>query len=196
MRCEHDVLKLDGKLDGNVSYQFIPLLNLQTITATLESYGLNPHDLVLRNNASDTLFQIIMDYKAALFQGRKKGRSFLLQMQQHLVCEQNEYSAKLSIQIAKTVKLDTDMFVEDRSSKLAHQAFIADQKMANDMGVTKPSSAVVFDAERSDYGILIDNFDYQTLADICTHKTQELQKSAQEFADFYLHQNNPNLHVL
>ncbi len=196
MRCEHDVLRLDGKLDGNVSYQFIPLLNLQTITATLESHGLNPHDLALRNNASDILFQIIMDYKAALFQGRKKGRSFLLQLQQHLVCEQDEYTTELSAQIAKAVSLDIDMFMEDRSSELAHQAFIADQKMANDMGVTKPSSAVVFDADHSDYGVLIENFDYQTLADICTHKTQELQKSAQEFADFYLHQNNPDLHVL
>lgn len=196
MRCEHDVLKLDGKLDGRVSYQFIPLLNLQTITATLESHGLNPHDLTLRNNASDTLFQIIMDYKAALFQGRKKGRRFLLQMQQHLVCGPDEYSTVLGTNIAKNAGLDIDMFTEDRNSELAHQAFVTDQKMANDMGVTKPSSAVVFDANRANYGVLIDNFDYQTLADICTHKTQELQKSAQEFADFYLHQNNPDLHVL
>lgn len=196
VRCEHDVLKLDSTLDGNVQYQFIPLLNMQTITNTLEAYGLNSRDLQLRNNASDTLFQIIMDYKAALFQGRKRGRAFLLQMQQRLMHEQHEYSAELAQEIAQTAKLDLDMFVDDRSSKLARQAFTADQKMANEMGVTRPSSAVVFDADRSDYGILIDDFDYQTLADICTNKTQELQKSAQEFANFYLHQSNPDLHVL
>lgn len=196
MRCENDVLKLDNTLDGTVQYQFIPLLNMQTITNTLDAYGLNSHDLKLRNNAADTLFQIIMDYKAALFQGRKKGRAFLLHMQQHLVCDHHEYSLSLTKKIAQMAKLDLEMFTEDRTSKLARQAFTTDQKMATEMGVSKPSSAVVFDANNSDDGVLIDNFDYQTLVDICTHKTEALQKSAQDFVNFYQHQSNPNFHIL
>ena len=52
------------------------------IYSTLKYYHLNPHDLAARQQVSKTLNQVILDYKAALFQGRKRGRHYLL----HLIC--------------------------------------------------------------------------------------------------------------
>ena len=85
LRCEKDVLKIDRDLNTKISYQFVPLFNMKTIDSTLKYYHLNPHDLAARQQVSKTLNQIILDYKAALFQGRKRGRHYLLQLQSALI---------------------------------------------------------------------------------------------------------------
>ena len=107
-----------------------------------------------------------MDYKAALFQGRKRGRSFLLSLQQQLVNQNSNYTQNLGAQVAEKVHLDLEMFNEDRRSSLALKSFHDDQKMANEMGIEAPSSAVVFDTRNDDDGILINDFDYYTLLDL------------------------------
>lgn len=196
MRCENDVLKLDNELEGKIAYQFIPLLNMQTIESTLESHQLSSHDLQVRNHVSDTIFQVIMDYKAALFQGRKKGRKFLVSLQRHLVTTSNSYSAPLGENIARQVALDLEMFNEDRRSQLALKSFHDDQKMANEMGVQAPSSAVVFDTRNDGDGILINNFDYCTMLDLYHKHELDVQQSAQSFAEALIDHNHPNLHVL
>ncbi|KRM12577.1 dithiol-disulfide isomerase [Paucilactobacillus suebicus DSM 5007 = KCTC 3549] len=196
MRCEDDVLKLENELDGQIAYQFVPLLNMQTINNTLESHKLNLHDLTVRNNVSDTIFQIIMDYKAALFQGRKRGRSFLVNLQRLLVRNKLDYSRELGEEVAQEVKLDLEMFGEDRRSKLALQSFHDDQKMANEMGVHQPSSAVVFDTRNDSNGLLINNFDYYTLLDLYQKHGLNISDSVQSFAASLPNNHQPNLHVL
>ena len=84
-RCEQDVLRIDQQLRTKVNYQFIPLFNMDTIQQTMKLYHLNDHDLNVRQQTSATLYQIILDYKAALFQGRKRGRHYLLRLQTALI---------------------------------------------------------------------------------------------------------------
>ncbi len=167
LRCEKDVLKIDRDLNTKISYQFVPLFNMKTIDSTLKYYHLNPHDLAARQQVSKTLNQIILDYKAALFQGRKRGRHYLLQLQSALI------------------NLDLEMFFEDRQSQLAKQAFRQDQKIASDLGVSETATAVVFNTEDSDYGLMIPNFDYNTL--INAFKSGKLARSASldEFVNQY-----------
>ena len=196
MRCESDVLKLENEIEGHLAYQFVPLLNLQAINNTLESHQFNSRDLQTRNLVSDTIFQIIMDYKAALFQGRKRGRSFLLALQQQLVCGNFDYSQSLGEQVAHDVHLDLEMFNEDRRSSLALQSFHDDQKMANEMGIEAPSSAVVFDTRNDDDGILINDFDYYTMLDLYQKHELDAEQSARAFADTLLNKHHPHLHVL
>ena len=47
------------------------------------------------------------------------------------------------------------MFFEDRQSQLAKQAFRQDQKIASDLGISETATAVVFNTEDSDYGLMI-----------------------------------------
>ena len=95
LRCEKDVLKIDRDLNTKISYQFVPLFNMKTIDNTLKYYHLNPHDLAIRQQVSKTLNQVILDYKAALFQGRKRGRHYLLQLQSALINQGLDYNDEL-----------------------------------------------------------------------------------------------------
>lgn len=154
LRCEKDVLKIDRDLNTKISYQFVPLFNMKTIDNTLKYYHLNPHDLAIRQQVSKILNQVILDYKAALFQGRKRGRHYLLQLQSALINQGLDYNDELINKIAHDSHLDLEMFFEDRQSQLAKQAFRQDQKIASDLGVSETATAVVFNTEDSDYGHL------------------------------------------
>ena len=110
LRCEKDVLKIDRDLNTKISYQFVPLFNMKTIDNTLKYYHLNPHDLSIRQQVSKTLNQVILDYKAALFQGRKRGRHYLLQLQSALINQGLDYNDELINKIAHDSHLDLEMF--------------------------------------------------------------------------------------
>ena len=185
LRCEKDVLKIDRDLNTKISYQFVPLFNMKTIDNTLKYYHLNPHDLAIRQQVSKTLNQVILDYKAALFQGRKRGRHYLLQLQSALINQGLDYNDELINKIAHDSHLDLEMFFEDRQSQLAKQAFHQDQKIASDLGVSETATAVVFNTEDSDYGLMISNFDYNTL--INAFKSGKLARptSLDEFVNQY-----------
>ena len=185
LRCEKDVLKIDRDLNTKISYQFVPLFNMKTIDNTLKYYHLNPHDLAIRQQVSKTLNQVILDYKAALFQGRKRGRHYLLQLQSALINQRLDYNDELINKIAHDSHLDLEMFFEDRQSQLAKQAFHQDQKIASDLGVSETATAVVFNTEDSDYGLMIPNFDYNTL--INAFKSGKLARptSLDEFVNQY-----------
>lgn len=115
LRCEKDVLKIDRDLNTKISYQFVPLFNMKTIDNTLKYYHLNPHDLAIRQQVSKILNQVILDYKAALFQGRKRGRHYLLQLQSALINQGLDYNDELINKIAHDSHLDLEMFFEDMS---------------------------------------------------------------------------------
>lgn len=181
-RCENDVLRVDHELNTKINYQFVPLFNMQTIDDTLQLYGLNSCDLQVRQHVSNTIFQVILDYKAALFQGRKRGRRYLLQLQTAIVQEHIDYSTQLVKQVADKAQLDLEMFMEDRQSKLARQAFQEDQRMAAELGVTQTATAVVFDTDQSDYGYLIADFDYETLIQAFRENRLDQSQSAAQFA--------------
>lgn len=185
LRCEKDVLKIDRDLNTKISYQFVPLFNMKTIDNTLKYYHLNPHDLAIRQQVSKTLNQVILDYKAALFQGRKRGRHYLLQLQSALINQGLDYNDELINKIAHDSHLDLEMFFEDRQSQLAKQTFRQDQKIASDLGVSETATAVVFNTEDSDYGLMIPNFDYNTL--INAFKSGKLARptSLDEFVNQY-----------
>lgn len=193
LRCERDVLKIDRNLNTKINYQFVPLFNMKTIDNTIKYYHLNPHDLAIRQQVSRTLNQVILDYKAALFQGRKRGRHYLLLLQSALIKHGLDYNDELISKIAHNSSLDLEMFFEDRHSQLAKQAFRQDQKIASDLGVSETATAVVFNTDDSDYGLMIPNFDYDTL--INAFKSGKLDH-ASSLNDFVSQYRPPKLRVL
>ncbi|GAX08450.1 dithiol-disulfide isomerase [Secundilactobacillus silagincola] len=190
MKSEKCILRLADQIFGDISYQFIPLLNPQMIDQHLKATNQDCHDLNLRNEQFDLHYRTILDYKAALFQGKKKGRLFLLNLQNQIVDQGQPYSDKLVLEVAKHVHLDLDMFSEDRQSELARRAFQADQRLASEMNVADPSTAILYNADVSDYGLMLEDVTYQGLYEICENNGL-LAKRALE------HQKStPNLHIL
>ncbi|GAX03621.1 dithiol-disulfide isomerase [Secundilactobacillus pentosiphilus] len=190
MKSEKCILRLADQIFGDISYQFIPLLNPQMIDQHLKATNQDCHNLNLRNKQFNLHYRIILDYKAALFQGKKKGRLFLLNLQNQLVKQAQPYSEKLVLEVAKHVHLDLAMFKEDRQSELARRAFQADQRLASEMNVAAPSTAILYNADVSDCGLMLPDVTYQALYEICENNGLIAKQAL-------AHQKSaPNLHIL
>ncbi|BDZ31186.1 DsbA family protein [Lactiplantibacillus sp. WILCCON 0030] len=166
VRDEQNVLRLANDSDKQIQFQFVPLLNINVVQKALKNQGFKSSDWQAQNQQSQTLYRVILDYKAALFQGKKRGRNFLIAMQAAMLKAGQHYSEDLVKTVAAESHIDLDMFMEDRNSKLAKQAFHADQRLASEMNITEASSAVVFDCDQYDYGVLLEHFNYATLFDL------------------------------
>ncbi|WP_439794947.1 DsbA family protein [Secundilactobacillus kimchicus] len=77
MKSERSILRLAGTILDNISYQFIPLLSPKIIDSHLRNSDELSNDLTTRNEQFEVHYKTILDYKAALFQG-KKARSPVL----------------------------------------------------------------------------------------------------------------------
>ena len=166
VRDEQNVLRLANDSDKQIQFQFVPLLNINVVQKSLKSQGFKASDWQAQNQQSQTLYRVILDYKAALFQGKKRGRNFLIALQDAMLKAGQHYSEALVKTVAAECHIDLDMFMEDRDSNLAKQAFHADQRLASEMNITEASSAVVFDCDQYDYGVLLEHFNYTTLFDL------------------------------
>lgn len=154
-KAEKIVTQVSKNLNTKFSIHFVPMLTLKTIN----------------NNSSQQLanaaYNLILDFKAASFQGKRCGRQFLMASQTALIEKQLPYSDQLIKQIAEQIGLDLEMFVEDRRSDLAHKCFKNDQHIVNEMQVNQPASAVIFNSTVDNNGILINNLDYHSLFNFC-----------------------------
>ncbi|WP_125763149.1 MULTISPECIES: DsbA family protein [Levilactobacillus] len=201
MRSERNIMRLADHLNSKVSFQFVPLLNQQIIAQSLSSRP----TLAERNARFNVTYQAILAYKAALFQGKRKGRKFLLNMQDAVVSQHQSFTEELTLEMAKKCHLDLDMFTEDCQSDLAKQAFKTDQKLAAEMKIEQSSSAVIFNCDVSDCGLLLNDVTYDALCDVCESQgvaTKEMlmaepnYQTNEQATSLMLGSNQPNLRVL
>lgn len=175
-----DCLETEKKLatyveqsNKKVAMQIIPVVTMQSArqTAMASSNSLHPslHDL---NVVSQTLYQVAVDTKAAQFQGKKAAREYLMATQQALL-QGHAYSDELVMQTVNDLALDQEMFVEDRNSDLAVQAFRADQNLAAEMGVRNFPALVVYDTDRSEYAVRTDDFSDEYLTRLFLSATRQ-----------------------
>lgn len=157
--AEQNILKLAGRSSQKIQIRFIPLLNLQSVSKVMTTWGLKQTDLQLRNKVSDLLYRAILDYEAALFQGRKRGHNFLLSVQHLLYDEHQEYNEETIRKAAELSKLDLSMFEADRHSELAIKSFRKDQKLAAEMQVTMPTEMVIYNLDDFDCALCVRNCD-------------------------------------
>lgn len=123
----------------------VPLTNLQIVTDYLRRSNLNLHDLELRNHIANVTYQSLLDYKAASFQGKKKAREFLLNLQKHINKDHEKYSDELVNQAATEAKLEIETFNDDRHSKLVKELCEADRQLASELKVSCTPSTVLVD---------------------------------------------------
>lgn len=182
LQCEKSLLDVDHEIAAKVNYQFIPLLNMQTISETMTLFEQDSQTLSRRNQTAEILMQVALDYEAALFQGRRRARLYLLELQKNLCCNPISYSREMAIQTAKRARLDIDMFLEDRHSQLAAKSFNRHQQLAHSLGIATPSTAVVVDTDDPQYSLLVDNFNMRTLIDAYRSNRLDTQMTPQDLA--------------
>lgn len=123
----------------------VPLTNLQIVTDYLERNHLDQHDLDLRNHISTVIYESLLDFKAASFQGKKKARAFLLSLQKHINHDQAKYSDDLINLVVAEAALDPATFWDDRNSQLVKDLCEADRQLASELGVKRTPSTVLVD---------------------------------------------------
>ncbi|GAY74048.1 putative uncharacterized protein [Lentilactobacillus kosonis] len=90
-----------------------------------------------------------------------------MSLQEQLFVNQEKYCSELVKRTAEGQKLDLEMFNEDRNSTLVTETYHSDQVAAVNMNVTEPASAVLFNTRLDDCGVVIRDFDYDSLLKYC-----------------------------
>jgi len=185
-RTEQEVLKFMSSLDGpKVHFRFITFHNFNTVTQYMKRLNLPEKDLTLRNQIYSSIYDASLAYKAALMQGKKRGRSFLLHLQKALADGKTPYSNELLAEVAAKAKLDVDMFFEDKESPFVKSSYEADQHIAQEMNIKTNPSLVIFDNLNYQYGLLLeDNITAEVLHEVikdcsvaCEQKSANMKKT-------------------
>ena len=116
---EQNILKLGDSLNEKINFNFVPLMNFKTINDVMCRMNIPLNNVDIRNRLSENIYHSSIDFKAASFQGKKKGRNFLLNVQQLVVNDQKDYNFETIKLAAQKSGLDWDIFEQDRHSKLA-----------------------------------------------------------------------------
>ncbi|MGM0215513.1 DsbA family protein [Enterococcus sp. AZ109] len=146
-RCltiERQITELMKKNDLKIQLRLIPLLSLHTVSDLLTREGLSKKDINKRNRLSNIIYSASLDVKAAQLQGKKRGRCFLMKLQEELTEKHTPYSKSLVYRLFSEVGGDMETFIEDRASDLVKELFVADQQIARDMQITQHPAAVIY----------------------------------------------------
>ncbi|EJF00922.1 DsbA family protein [Liquorilactobacillus mali] len=173
-QSEKNIIKLVKNLDIDIRFRFIPFLNLNTVTNVLSEHNLPLNNLDIRNKIFNDIYQASLDYKAALFQGKKHGRSFLLNLQDKVFNGDKKYTNEVVHDIIGSIGIDCEMFENDRHSKFTIESFKRDQQMAAEMNVTTHSTMVLYNLANIDFGVsLTDCSSYDMLEKLCLGKLND-----------------------
>ena len=169
--CEQEVMKFIERTPYKVHVHFIPFHNFKSVTQYMKNNQLNNKNIDLRNEIYTKIYDACLSYKAALLQGKKLGRAFLMELQTQLHLLHKEYTPELLQEIIQIIGLDEKMFYEDKASKLVHQEYEKDQQIAQEMRVEMNPSLVIFDNLNQQYGVIL----HQNInADIIEHVCENL----------------------
>ncbi|WP_315008251.1 DsbA family protein [uncultured Granulicatella sp.] len=170
-KCEQEVMKFIKRTPHKVHVHFLPFHNFKSVTQYMKNNQLNVKNIDLRNEIYTKIYDASLSYKAALLQGKKLGRAFLMELQTQLHLLHKEYTPELLQEIIQIIGLDEKMFYEDKASKLVHQEYEKDQQIAQEMMVETNPSLVIFDNLNQQYGVIL----HQNInADIIEHVCENL----------------------
>ena len=175
--CEQEVMKFIERTPYKVHVHFIPFHNFRSVTQYMKNNQLNDKNIDLRNEIYTKIYDASLSYKAALLQGKKLGRAFLMELQTQLHLLHKEYTPELLQEIIQIIGLDEKMFYEDKASKLVHQEYEKDQQIAQEMMVEMNPSLVIFDNLNQQYGVILhQNITAEMIEHVCDNLHHDLDK--------------------
>ncbi|AZP05050.1 DsbA family protein [Jeotgalibaca ciconiae] len=178
-QAEQEVLKFIEDMDHiKIHFRFITFHNFNTVSQYMKRLNLPSNNLQLRNQIYHTIYDACLAYKAALMQGKKRGRNFLLLLQKELTSHPIEYSDELLVKVAKGARLDVDMFFEDKASDFVKNSYESDQQIAQEMNIMRTPSLVIFDNLNQHYGVLLEDvFSYDLIEEAFGHSNVKNKKN-------------------
>lgn len=159
-------------LNSKSSYHILPLINLATMDETYrQSIETNTHNL------SQVNYAISLDYVAVLSQGRNLARKFLYAIQEQILVRQNVYSDTMVTQILTDIGVDMLLFTEERFAADPAILLTKNQQFANQYNISKNPTAIIFDSNNDESGLIIENFSTTNLDDVLNQYLKKQQTS-------------------
>jgi predicted DsbA family dithiol-disulfide isomerase len=168
-KCEKETIHYFKHAEEKVDFKIITVLNMNIILKFVKRNQIEEYDF---NNLFTSMYLTALDYKAANYQGKAIGRRFMLALQNAIIEQSISYSPELGTTIARQTGLDVEMFETDRQSRMVREEFKRDQQLAHEMDAENIPSAVIFNLKDEDCGVLLEHYDYQTLASVCHLKVK------------------------
>lgn len=153
---EQEILKVIDSVASNIDFHVIAVHNQQTVEKYMQQLGMDKIELKERNQLFQTMYKASLAFKAASLQGKKKGRYYLMRMQEQLRANIDKFDHEFTLDLAREVGLDLEIFEDDMESEFVKQLYFKDQRIAVDMNVHEVPSLVIFEYNSGD-GRLISN---------------------------------------
>lgn len=180
---EKIVSEFSKEREEKVHIRFVPLLNFNTVSKHLSDNRIKGASLTLRNEIYSKTYKMSLAFEAAMMQGKKLGRTFLMSLQDAILVKKFPLTKELIQNTAINCGLDMEMFNEDLHSDFAKEDFLSDQNLAREMGVQNTPSCVIYNSKEDSYGCLIDtHFTKRILHGVCnmdindSHTIQDIQQ--------------------
>ena len=180
-QCGQEVMNFIERTPYKVHVHFVAFHNFKSVTQYMKNNHLNDKNIDLRNEIYTKIYDASLSYKAALLQGKKLGRSFLMELQTQLHLLHKEYTPELLQEIIQNIGLDEKMFYEDKASKLVHQEYEKDQQIAQEMMVESNPSLVIFDNLNQQFGVILHhNITADMIEQICENLHHEMDNGTKK----------------
>lgn len=176
-QTEKKIINLLNQSHQKIRFRVLPLLTLNTVKYAMDHAGL---PCKMRNMVVDTLYHASLDYEAALFQGQKRGREFLLNIQKSTLNHNFSYTDQMVHEVAQKSKLDWETFELDRKSDLAVKTFRKDQQIAAEMEITTYPTVIISNTEYPSYAFSLDpQKSFDALKKLILHPDETLLRVSQ-----------------
>lgn len=142
-KMEKEVLKFIGIYEKDAQMSILPYHNPQTLFNYMQRNQMPTQSTQLWNTLQNDIYHVSLAYIAATIQGKKKGRNFLMDVQEQIVDQDKPLSKKLLIEAAKKARLDIEMFLSDFHSSFTQSLFHLDQEVSKTMGATDTPTCVL-----------------------------------------------------
>lgn len=155
--CEKEVLSFIENTDKKIYFRIITYHDFHLFNDYLKSRNMNNLSIEDRNKLYQAMYHISIGYKAALLQGKKIGRTFLMKMQEHFGNQNEVFSFNRMKELASNLnRFDISMWEEDMSLGMTKEDYSNDLKLARQMQITSNPSLVIFDNQNFRYGVRIE----------------------------------------
>ncbi|MFQ7236723.1 MAG: DsbA family protein, partial [Enterococcus hulanensis] len=108
LSIERRIIDLIKEYDMKSQLGWVPIMNLKTVSEFMQRIGASEKDIELRTELSQEIHSAALDVKAAHLQGKKRGRDFLVELQETVGEQKQPYSKKLAIQLFTKVGGDLE----------------------------------------------------------------------------------------
>lgn len=158
LKMEEEAFKFVNTYEKNSQITIYTYHNIYTLYSYMIKNQLAPENTALWNNLHNDSYHLSLAFIAATIQGKKKGRNFLMDIQQKMLNQKEPLSKSLLLDSIKKADLDIDMFLSDLHSPFVQKLFLSDQKVAKSLGIIGMPSCLLVTTGEEKKSTLIENF--------------------------------------